>query len=740
MKGARVSRFFAFTTGRRGKWVVLALWLVVAVGIAPFAGKLESVEKNESSSFLPGNAESTKVLAVTTKFQGGDIASAVVIYRRTSGLTQADVARVRSDYCAIVAQKLPGVLPPPPGGCSPGSAQTGASPKAGGQQQQSQWVPPTLSPDQKAMIYGIPINSAGGTQEASQHLIDDVDAIRKKVGEGSGGLDVKVTGGAGFSADAVKIFNNIDSKLLYSTLLIVAILLLITYRSPVLWLIPLITVAFAEQCSRAIAYALAQAGVVINGETAGVLVVLVFGAGTDYALLIVARYREELRRHEDRHEAMAFAMRRSSPAIMASGLTVIAGLLCLLAASLNSNRGLGPVSAVGIAVGLVAMLTLLPAILVITGRWVFWPFVPHYGSPLKEESGLWARIGHAISPRPRLVWIVVSVALGAMALGLFRIDTNLTQLEGFRGTVDSVEGQKLLALSFPQGATAPTDVVVTPAANASQAAEVAQTVPGVVQVAPPVVHGNTALLEVILKPDPYSQQAFDAIDTLRQKVKAAAGPGALVGGQSAIQLDAKRSATRDFQLIVPMILLVVLLILAGLLRAILAPVLLILTVILSYLAALGASILVFKYVFGFGGIDPGVPLLVFVFLVALGVDYNIFLMARVREESLTLGTREGMLKGLAVTGGVITSAGIVLAGTFSVLGVLPLVVLTEIGFTVAFGVLLDTLIVRSILVPALTLDVGKRMWWPSALAHSVGDESPRSGGEPEALAVAGEGG
>jgi RND superfamily putative drug exporter len=720
----RVSRFFAFTTGRRGKWVVLALWLVIAIVIAPFAGKLESVEKNESSSFLPGNAESTKVLAVTTKFQGGDIASAVVIYRRSTGLTPADVDQARKDFCAIVGQKLPGVPAAPAGICSPGSAQPGATPQAG-DQQQSLWVPPTLSPDHKAMIYGIPIDSGGGSQESAQHLIDDVDAIRATVGEGQDGLDVKVTGGAGFSADAVKIFNNIDSKLLYSTLLIVAVLLLITYRSPVLWLIPLITVAFAEQCSRAVAYGLAQAGVVINGETAGVLVVLVFGAGTDYALLIVARYREELRRHEDRHEAMAFAMRRSSPAILASGLTVIAGLLCLLAASLNSNRGLGPVSAIGIAIGLTAMLTLLPAILVITGRWVFWPFVPQFGSPPHEESGLWARIGHNIAPRPRMVWIVVTIVLGGMALGLLRLDTNLTQLEGFRGTVDSVEGQKLLALSFPQGATAPTDVVVTPASNAPRAAEAAQTVPGVVQVQPPVVQGNTALIEVILKPDPYSPQAFDAVDALRQKVKAAAGPGALVGGQTAIQLDVSRSAKRDFWLIVPMILVVVLVILGGLLRAILAPVLLILTVILSYLAAMGASVLVFEFIFGFGGVDAGVPLLVFVFLVALGVDYNIFLMARVREESITLGTKDGMLKGLAVTGGVITSAGIVLAGTFAVLGVLPLVVLTEIGFTVAFGVLLDTLIVRSILVPALTLDVGKRIWWPSALSRSDPEAAPR---------------
>jgi putative drug exporter of the RND superfamily len=718
-----VAGFFAFITGKRGKWVVLVFWLVIAGVIAPFSGKLESAQKNETSSFLPGNAESTKVLDITTKFQGGEIATAVVIYRRASGLTPADQQRAQTDFCTLVDKDLAGVPAPPADLCTGGAAAPPAD------QQQSQWIPPTPSPDGKALIYGIPIEAGGGSAEAAQDLIDDVDAIRAQVGEGEDGLDIKVTGGAGFSADAVKIFSDIDTKLLVWTLLIVAVLLLITYRSPVLWLIPLITVAFAEQCARAVAYGLAQAGVVINGETAGVLVVLVFGAGTDYALLIVARYREELRRHDDRHEAMAFAMRRSAPAILASGLTVITALLCLLAASLNSNRGLGPVSAVGIALSLAAMLTLLPAILVITGRWVFWPFVPHFGADPHEESGLWARIGHTVSVRPRMVWITATLVLGVMALGLLRLDTTLTQLEGFRGTVDSVEGQKLLALSFPQGATAPTDVVVRPAANAGRAAAAAKGAPGVVQVLPPTVVGDTALFEVVLQPDPYSPKAFDDIEALRSRVKAAAGPGALVGGQSAIQLDVNRSATRDFKLIAPMILLVILLILGGLLRAVIAPVILIATVILSFLAALGASVLVFEFIFGFGGMDPGVPLLIFVFLVALGVDYNIFLMARVREESLVLGTERGMLKGLAVTGGVITSAGIVLAGTFAVLGVLPLVVLTEIGFTVAFGVLIDTLIVRSVLVPAITLDVGRRMWWPSALARS--DPAPGPPSDPD---------
>jgi len=703
-------RYASFVSGRRTKWAVLALWIVVAGLIAPFSGKLESAEKNESSSYLPGSAESTKVLAVTTSFQGGELAPAVVIYYRESGLTQADLQRAATDYCAILQMDLKGTPPPPPGPCPPQSAQAGEG-------STSQWIPPTPSADGKAVIYAIPIKAGG----ESTIIIDDVGAIRSHVGGGTGGLVVKVTGGAGFSADAVKVFGNIDTTLLYWTAGIVAVILLITYRSPVLWLIPLLTVAFAEQCARAVAYGLTQTGVTVNGLTASVLVVLVFGAGTDYALLIVARYREELRRHQDRHESMAFAMRRTAPAILASGLTVACGLLCLLAASLNSNRGLGPVSAIGVLLVLFAMLTLLPALLVILGRWVFWPFVPHFGSPDHTTDGPWARIGRQVSRTPRVVWITTTLALGCLALGLLRLDTNLNQLNSFRSSVDSIEGQKLLARSFPSGASAPTDVVVRPAANAGEAMAAAKATPGVAQALPPATKGDAALFEVILKPDPYSAAAFDTVDALRANVKRAAGPGAMVGGQTAIQLDANRAAVRDFKLIAPLILLVVLVILALLLRAILAPVLLIATVILSFLAAMGTSVLVFEFIFKFQGMDPGIPLICFVFLVALGVDYNIFLMARVREEALHSGTRPGMLKALAVTGGVITSAGFVLAGTFSVLGVLPLVTLTEVGFIVAFGVLLDTLVVRSVLVPALTLDVGRRMWWPSELGRSDGD-------------------
>jgi RND superfamily putative drug exporter len=558
--------------------------------------------------------------------------------------------------------------------------------------------------------------------------------MRDKIEPGPAGLDVAVTGGAGFSADAIKVFGNINTTLLLWSVIIVALLLLITYRSPFLWLVPLICVFLADDVARGVAYWLARAGVVINGQTSGILVVLVFGAGTDYALLIVARYREELRRHQDKHEAMQFALGRAGPTIVASGTTVIAGLLCLLVAALNSNRGLGPVGAIGIVLALASMLTLLPAFLVILPRGVFWPFVPRFGSAGREDTGVYARVGGFIARRHRAVAVTVVVILGAMALGLLRLDTNLSSLDAFRGSVESVRGQRLLAESYPQGATAPTDVLVQPASKLDVVIATAGSTPGVASVDQRSVRraGDLAAFQVILQADPYSTTASDTIVQLRSRLKAAAGPGALVGGATAISHDVSVAARRDFRIIGPLVLLVVFLILSLLLRALVAPLMLIATVILSFVAALGASVLVFEFLFKFKGIDASLPLLAFIFLVALGVDYNIFLMARTREETRLLGTGPGMLKALAVTGGVITSAGVVLAGTFSVLGALPLVALTEIGFIVAFGVLLDTLMVRTLLVPALTLWIGPAVWAPSSLAHREGER----GAVPAGPAVA----
>ena len=686
---AGIQSLLTLSAGKRAKWVVLGLWVAALALLAPLAADFESVQQNEQSSFLPSKAESTQVLALERQFRQEEVTPAIIVYRRESALTAADRARATADQREILAQRVEGVLPQP--------------------------IPLQPSADGKAVLLVVPI-APGGNVDA---LNEAVATIRDRVSGDEGGLQVRVTGPAGFLADAVEVFGSLDVRLLLSTVAVVTILLLFTYRSPFLWMIPLAAVAFAEFASRGVGYLLADNGVTINGQSAGLLTVLVFGAGTDYALLLTARYREELRRHEDKHVAMRQALVSAGPAILASAGTVAVALLCLLVAELNSNRGLGPVGAMGIGLALLAMVTALPALLLIFGRLAFWPYVPRYGTEVREASGFFGRAGRLIAPRPRVVWVGTVALLGVMALGLLRTDTGLNSLEGFRSSVESVEGQNLLAQSFPGGASAPTSVIVQPAARADEALAAARNTPNVARVGPiePALSGDLARFDVTLASEPFGAEAFDTITALRENVKQAAGAGALVGGDTAEERDVREASARDSLVIVPLILVAVLAILALLLRSIIAPLMLMATVILSFAAAFGVSILVYEYVFGFPGIDPSLPLLAFLFLVALGVDYNIFLMARVREEAERYGTREGMLRGLAVTGGVITSAGLVLAGTFAVLAVLPLVALTEIGFVVAFGVLLDTLIVRTVLVPALTIDLGRRVWWPGALSR-----------------------
>jgi putative drug exporter of the RND superfamily len=491
----------------------------------------------------------------------------------------------------------------------------------------------------------------------------------------------------------------------------------------------------ALTAAQAVIYLLARdAGLTVNAQTAFILTVLVFGAGTDYALLLTARYREELRRHPDRHQAMAVALGRAAPAIIASAATVILSLLTLLVAELNSTRSLGPVMAVGVAVGLVAMLTLLPALLVIFGRWVFWPRRPTLGSAEPTERGLWARIGARMARRPRLVWVVTALCLGVMALGVTGLEANgLQSKDAFRTEPEAVAGEAVLARHFAAGAGNPVQVIGNAAAASQLQAAVSGT-PGVTQVTPPVVRDGLAYLEGILTSAPDSQAGYGTVDRLRDRVHAVAGADAKVGGASAVNLDIQRATGHDTNLVVPLVLLVVLVILALVLGAVVAPLLLVATVVLSFAAALGVSALVFDHLFGFAGADPAFPLWSFVFLVALGTDYNIFLMTRVHEEAKRHGTRRGALVGLAATGGVITSAGVVLAGTFAALGTLPLVFVTEIGFAVAFGVLLDTFVVRSVLVTALNLDVGRWIWWPSRLHRKRDDELGEVEEEAAALA------
>jgi RND superfamily putative drug exporter len=680
-------RLAALPCGPWSKWVVLVFWVVAFALAGPLAGKLNSAQKNDASAWLPKTAESTQVVELAKRFTAGDTFPAVVVYERAGVVTAADRAKVAADVRRFTGVK------------SVNGKVLGPIPARDGHAFQ--------------VIVPVKVGDTGWT--ALPSVVGDLRSI---AGADAAGMGVYVTGPAGYGAAFGEVFSGFDSTLLYITALIVIVILLLTYRSPVLWILPLACVLVALTAAQAVIYLLARhAGLTVNGQSAFILTVLVFGAGTDYALLLVARYREELRRHADRHQAMAVALRRAAPAIIASGFTVILSLLCLLVAELASTKSLGPVMAIGVAVGLLAMLTLLPALLVIFGRWMFWPLRPTLGSAEPIERGPWARIGARIARRPRITWVVTAVVLGAMALGLTGLKANgLQNKDAFSSRPEAVTGELALARHFPAGAGNPVQVIGNAAAAPRLQATVAAT-PGVTAVTAPVVKDGLAYLEGTLTSNSDSTAAYRTIDRLRASVHAIPGADAKVGGGSAVNLDIQRASRHDRNLVVPLVLLVVLGILGVVLRALVAPLLLIATVVLSFTAALGVSALLFTHLFGFAGADLSLPLWVFVFLVALGVDYNIFLMTRVHEESARQGTRRGVLLGLAATGGVITSAGLVLAGTFTALATLPLVFITEIGFAVAFGVLLDTFIVRSVLVTALNLDVGRWIWWPSRLAR-----------------------
>jgi RND superfamily putative drug exporter len=692
----QVGRLAWLPAGRKSKWAVLIFWLIVAAAVAGPAGKLMGAQKNDAVAWLPGSAESTRVIQASQQFQPKDELPATVVYERPAGVTPQDVASVTAQVAKFNALKpvdRPSVGPIP-------------------------------SQDKKALRVEVPINAGSAGWDRLSAAVTDMRSIAKT---SPAGLAVHFTGPGGFAADSSAAFSGIDGKLLYSALAVVIFILLITYRSPVLWLLPVVSAGLALTVAQAVIYLLAtNADLTVNAQSAGILTVLVFGAGTDYALLLVARYREELRRHEDRHEAMAFALHRVGPAIFASGSTVIAGMLCLLVASMNSTKGLGPVAAVGIAVGLMVMLTLLPALLVIFGRWFFWPVHPTFGSVDHTATGVWAKVGARIARAPRATWIATSAVLVVAGVGVLQLNAvGLQNKDAFFGTPDSVVGEQVLAAHFPAGAGQP--VLVIAKADQATAVRAAMTgVRGISGVAPPVVRGDRALLAGTLVVAPDSQAAIDTVGQVRDAVHQVPGAQAIAGGDTATRGDTLQASGNDNKVIIPLILSVVFLILMLLLRAVVAPLILIGTVVLSFGAAMGFSALLFRHVLGFAGADSSLPLFVFVFLVALGIDYNIFLMTRVHEESKELGTRRGALIGLAATGGVITSAGLVLAGTFAVLATLPVVSFAEIGFAVALGVLLDTVIVRSVLVTALNLDVGRHMWWPSSLASKRDpDELPR---------------
>ena len=683
---AFLSRYASLVAGRRSKWAVLVLWLLlIAVG-GSLGAKLGSVQDNDPQTWLPADAQSTQAVKLAEEhFADKDSSTAVVVYARGSGLTSADLSKIDSDRGRL-ASVAKGTV-----------------------------AAPMVSKDHKAAFVSVPLRTSPNDNSVLGDGVDKVGDVTKK--GAPDGLEVRIAGQAGNIADFINVYSGMDGALLGSALAVVALLLLVTYRSPVLWLIPLLTVGMASQVASGVVYLLAKyAGLVVDGMSAYILMILAVGVGTDYALLLIARYREELHRHEDRHEAMRFAVNRSLPALAASAGTVAIATLCLVFGSMNSTRGLGPVVAIGVTVVFLAMTSLLPALLVILCRWVFLPFVPRhrpdYDASAEVEHGRWAKVAGLVGRRPRLVWVAAAGVLAALAIGITSVQTGQTQAEQFTKKVDSVAGQQLLTEHFPAGSSAPADVYVPDAAATSVLGTV-KGVAGVDSVSTVGSREGWTHLAAVLKDAPDTQAARTTVEHIRDALGKTSGQAreAVVGGQTAVALDTSNAQGDEEKLLIPLILAVVMIMLVVLLRALVAPLVLLASVVLSYASAVGAASLLY-HALGHPRIDRGLLLFGFLFLVALGVDYTMFLMTRAREEVAVRGHRRGILTGLTVTGGVITSAGVVLAATFCVLATIPTVGALQQGLIVAVGVLLDTFLVRSLLIPALALDIGPRIWRP----------------------------
>jgi putative drug exporter of the RND superfamily len=720
-----MSALASFVSGRRTKWVVIVLWIVGVIALSPLASKLGDATRDETASFLPEDAESTQVQELLKdRFPGGETTLGLIVYKRDGGLTEADRAKIAND-ARRVDDAIPVTQP----------AQVPFSPDA----------PPGLVSENGEAAYTVvtvPLDF--------DRVADWGKETRDLVGDGGGALEVYVTGDLGLFADFEEVFGEIDTRLLLATVVLVLVLLGAIYRAPLIAIIPIVVVGLAYQVATGFIYLYADAGNNVNSNSTGILIVLMFGVGTDYCLLLVSRYREELHRVEDKHEAMARALRRAGPALLASGCTVIAAMLVLLLADTGSVKSLGPVSAIGVAAVLLAGLTLLPALLTAAGRRGFWPRSSAVACrpevDLAERPGLWRRFGDRVLARPGLALAATTALFAVFTLGLLAYKEDYSIGGFFKKSVESVDGFDVLGESFPQGALAPTSILVqrddARASDADLAAvrDRLEGIDGVGGVGEPQRSEDGAIgkVDVTFSDDPYSEAALARVDTLRDRLRdLPGGATALVGAGSAVQEDFNVAAARDLRVIVPVALLVITIILGILLQAIVAPLVLIATVMASFFGTLGLSIFFFIEVQGTAGVDASLPIFAFIFLVALGVDYTIFLMSRVREEARTHGTREGVLRALSATGPVITSAGVILAGTFAVLMTLPVTFAFNIGFMVAVGILLDTFIVRTIMVPAAVELLGDRVWWPStarggghALREHVEAEEEMVAGRP----------
>lgn len=673
--------------------------MLVALGFAVFAFvglPLEATETTPTNG-LPDSAESVQVAKIQENFDVVEGSAAFIVYFSDTEFTQTQLEWIQG---AFDPQKMM-----PSGGANEKFLEFSNAEVMG-----EKFVPPAaISEDGTTALITVPLDATDDFELTTER----VETLRELAPEAMpAGIDVYVTGPEAFIKDVGSIFEGADFLLLAFTAGVVAVLLLVTYRSPVLWLIPLAVVGTADGMAGILARRVADfLGFVPDGSVTGILSVLVFGAATNYALLLIARYREELLNFEDRREAMRVAIRGAGPAILASGSTVAVALALLLLAEIEGRQVLGLVSAVGIVVAMVAGLLVLPSALVVFGRWIFWPFVPRVGGKNPYEKSIWSKLGNAVSKKPLAVAAIGVAILGGLASGGLGIKNGLSATEIFIEKPEAVLGQEVLAEAFPAGSATPTFVVVE-TEYVDEARELVD-IPGVAEISDGQSDANYSELRLVLDADPESNEALEVIRDLRVILdELPDGAIALVGGQDASTLDVTDATARDQALLVPLILVSVFLILILLLRSLAAPIFLMIAVVGSFFSALGASWLIFQYVYGFPALDLTVLILAFLFLVALGVDYSIFLVTRAQEEARLLGTRAGMRKALGATGGVITSAGVLLAAVFTVLGVLPLIALAQVGTIVGIGVLLDTLLVRTIIVPAIAFVTGKKFWWP----------------------------
>lgn len=719
--------------------VVILIWLTLGSIGGPYFGKISEVASNDQATFLPESAESTKVNEELEKFQTSKTVPVVITFQNSnkSELTSAEIGEIASATTELT--ELEGV--------------------------EGDISPPIISDDKQAAIVAVNVSNDAEFKEL-------VPEIEQKLDDSNIDMTYHVSGPVGFAADLTKAFSGIDGLLLGVALAMVFIILLVVYRSPILPFIVLLNSIFALSAAILIVFYLAKADLItLNGQVQGILFILVVGAATDYALLYVARYKEELTRHAKTYEAIITSWKRSFEPIVAAGGTVIAGLLCLLLSDLNSNKALGPVGSIGIIMAIVSALTFLPALLLMFGRVAFWPRIPKFDSTKKSDiprKGVWVQTANFIARHARPTWVITTGVLVVACLGLFQLKADgVPQSDLILGESSARDGQEIINEHFPGGSGTPAYIIASDkhieelvaaldedkgvasvalrANNSSSGTmpvgkaetELRETIrqsieskfsaqpaspfaPSVDTLATEAYPFKNAVaknvdgevvIEATLSDDTYSIAAQSTIERLRGTLHEI-DSSARIGGFSAIQLDAQTSAKHDRAVVIPTVLVVITLILMVLLRSVIAPILLLATTLLSFGATLGVSALLFNHVWNFPGADPSVVLYGFIFLVALGIDYNIFLMTRVREESLRIGTRKGVLRGLIVTGGVITSAGVVLASTFAALNVIPILFLVQLAFIVAFGVLLDTIIVRSLLVPALVHDIGQRVWWP----------------------------